>query len=276
MEAEENPDMLDPITCEGCGCQTYAQMARCPQCGRAIAVPHAKLNLPPEFVYEDEAGVWIYPAKLAAARLNLAWFVVGSLILTGGLFALGSFVSGTAWAPGALIVFLLGILLGAPIVFQTLYATFRLFGTLPVFYMGAEGMAFPYVSSTLLPWENIRNVDVLEIGQKLLRYRALKLDLETPMKMVFASMARLLVRGPQQSIAVPIVSGWPVSAEDVRDLVLLGLETWARNREKASAGPARPPAHPEQAFDRTIRQAQGFAVIALLLPLVFVIILILA
>ncbi len=257
--------MLDAIICEGCGRNTYAQMARCPQCGRTITVPHSKLNLPPEYVYENEMGVWVYPDRLAAAKLNFVWFAIGCLILGGGLYALRFLMSGDYWGPGLLGVFLLSLVLGAPIVFQTLHATFRLFSALPVFYMDGEGMAFPYISSTLLPWKNIRDAQVVET---LPNYRVLKIDLNTPMEMTFTSMARLLVRGPQQVIAIPIVSGWPISPEDARELILLGLETWVKDPQKPSSSPT----HPQEDFNRTIKQALGFAILMLLVPLIFVII----
>jgi len=255
--------MLDPITCEGCGRKTYAQMAHCPQCGRPITVPYTKLNLPPKYIYEDATGVWVYPDKIARIMLNFL------MLLGGGLFSAIGYVflwPGISHDPRGFIAGPLALVIGALLIFQAIQLTFKLLSGLPIFYMGDQGIAFPHLHSKLLPWNNIKDARVIEVTNRYSKRRLPEIELNSPEKIVLSPFSRLFVWHPQQKIVVQLFSGWPITAEDIRDLILLGLETWTKEGRKTSSLPTRQ----EGDFDRTIRQALGFA--ALLLLVLFILI----
>ena len=260
--------MLDVITCEGCGRKTYAQLAHCPQCGRKIDAPQSHLNLPPEHTYQDERGIWIYPRKGRRLAYNLFTSILGCLFLGAGLFALRILFSGETLDPRGSAVSALGPPLGIVLIFQAIQMTWRLIYGLPVFYMGKKGIAFPHLNRRVLTWDNIKDVLAVENPRLFFAKKSsLTLEMYVPERIAFGSVNQLLAFGPRSTAFVPLLAGWPVSAEDLKDLILLGRETWI-----ADGRPIVPsPTAEEKVFNRTVKRSLVIAVVtALALPVLLV------
>lgn len=256
--------MLDVITCEGCGRKTYAQMAHCPHCGREIDAPQSPLNLPPEYTRQDERGVRIYPHKGKRLAHNLSTLLLGCLLLGAGYFALRMQFGGQTLDPRGSALAALGAPLGIVLIFQAIQMTWRLIYGLPVFYMGKKGIAFPHLNRRVLPWDNIKDIETVENPRLIFAKKSsLTLEMHVPERIAFGSLNQLLAFGPRNTAFVPLLAGWPVSAGDLKDLILLGREAWI-----ADGRPAVPSPTPEETeFDRAVKRAFVIAVVtALTLP----------
>ncbi len=253
--------MLDVITCEGCGRKTYAQLAHCPQCGQAIDAPESSLNLPPEYTYQDERGVWIYLQKGKRIAFSAFSFMVGCLLLGIGLLILWLQIGGQTLDPRGGAVFVLGPVLGTVLIYQAIQLTWRLISGLPVFYMGKKGVAFPHLNRRVVPWENIKDVDALEYTQRLfVKKRYLRIELYSPDRIAFGPINQLVTFGPRKTTFVPLLAGWPFSTEDIKDLILLGRETWITNGQPAVPSPT----DEEEEFNRVVKHSSIIAVTAAL------------
>ena len=262
------PGVLDEITCEGCGRKTYAQMASCPHCGREIDAAKSPLNLPPGYTRQDESGVRIYPHRGKRLAYNLVTFLTGCLLLVAGLFALRMQFSGRDLDPRGSAVSALGPPLGIVLIFQAIQMTWRLVYGLPVFYMGKKGIAFPHLNRRVLSWDNLKDIEAVETPRLFFfKKSSLTLEMHVPERIAFGSLNQLLSFGPRSTAFVPLLAGWPVPAEDLKDLILLGRETWI-----ADGRPNVPSPTPEETeFNRVVKRAFVIAVVtALALPALLV------
>ena len=260
--------MLDVITCAGCGRKAYAQLAHCPQCGREIDAPESSLNLPLEYTYLDEGSVRIYPKKGTRLAYNVTSFLFGGLLLVAGLLAVWLQIGGKTVDPRGAALSVLGPVLGVVLIFQALQMTLRMLGGLPAFYMGRKGIAFPHLNRRVLAWENIRDVDTDDRTGRLFSKRPrLKIEMYVPERIAFGAMDQLLTFGARTATSVPLLAGWPVSAEDLKDLILLGRESWITNGKPAVSSPTAE----EKEFDRVVKRSSVVALaVALSLPILLI------
>ena len=176
--------------------------------------------------------------------------LTGCLLLRGGLFALRMQFSGRDLDPRGSAVSALGPPLGIVLIFQAIQMTWRLVYGLPVFYMGKKGIAFPHLNRRVLSWDNLKDIEAVETPRLLFfKKSSLTLEMHVPERIAFGSLNQLLSFGPRSTAFVPLLAGWPVSAVDLRDLILLGRETWI-----ADGRPNVPSPTPEETeFDRVVQ-----------------------
>jgi|GEM_PF-6068138 len=245
--------MLDITTCKGCGRETYAQLAHCPECAHDITVPQTEMNLPPEYVEVDKTGVRVYPVRRKRIiYISFLVFVV-LMLLTFWAFFIFSFLRGNIGNIFieiiALVMLPVASILAMNMVF---YLTGALRRKLPIMVLDSQGLIFPHLRAVRIPWPNLSNIEIQTVTQAFITQEFLKISLVPPLRVFPILLEKITAVGKaRKRVTIPVLFGWPFNAETLRDLLLLGHETWAGNRQISFLAPD----YEEKQFALSVRSA---------------------
>jgi len=230
--------VLDVVTCGGCGRKTYAQLAHCPQCGHDITITHTEMNLPPEYVEVDDMGVQVFPVRIKRIMHILFIIFAIAVLLAVWLFFLHS-ARNDAFFLFIRYLFLIFLpVLDMAGIWMVFLIIRGLVNKIPILVLDERGAYFPHLLNTPIPWLNLSDIEIHTVRQRFSTQTSIKIHLDPPFPVFPILFAKLAAYGKKRrSIAIHVISGWPFEAETVRDLLLLGHETWVGNRQISFLAP---------------------------------------
>ena len=215
--------MLDVITCEGCGRKTYAQLARCPHCGREIDVPYCNLNLPPEYVEVDDNEVRIYPVRWRLLNTAILLFLVAVIMafgLTILIFEASKYgFDNIQFTDSKFKNYF--VLIGSPFVFAILIFAFiqnilAYIRKVPILIVNKDEVIFPIDIGSFINRKNISSIDI----QSTFHSKQLVFKIDPPAPVLRnRRWARRFLERPRRELRVAVTGRWPIGADQVRELI---------------------------------------------------------